>query len=227
MSAAMIEHNRRAVYTALSGTCDDRLLLERAFTFWEQNFAAQGIFRVAQYIDGLMSQVGLNQEQRRALSIALYSALNKQDRELSEVPAMFRQAAQAAAPVHAAAAAKPSPLARTPETIVLGKMIAGLVDGAVRAGKRDDLLDTLRETQSSLLGASQRACQDWIKEGLTDCVLLASRLQGREYSAVFNHVYVALCDAIGPVAADKVVGRAVDAAEQLPEAVSCPPRSLL
>src|SRR5687768_13316775 len=94
--SATIEHNRRAVYTALSGVCDDRLLLERAFGFWEANFSANAVFRVAQYIDGLMGYVGLNQEQRRALSVALYSALNKQDRELAEVPAMFRATAAGA-----------------------------------------------------------------------------------------------------------------------------------
>src|SRR5262245_685184 len=102
-----IEHNRRAVYTALSGVCDDRLLLERAFGFWEANFASQAVFRVAQYIDGLMNQVGLSQEQRRSLSIALYAALNKQDRELAEVPAMFRGGQGAVASGSAAPVARP------------------------------------------------------------------------------------------------------------------------
>ncbi len=224
MSAAMIEHNRRAVYTALSGVCADRLLLERAFVFWEKNFSAQGVFRVAQYIDDLMSQVGLNQEQRRALSIALYSALNKQDGELAELPAMFRRT-RPAAPV--TNAAKPAGGARSPQATVLAKVLAGIVDGAARAGKQEDLIATLQDTQSKLTATVQQARAEWLQSQLADSEKFAIRVPGQEHSAVISHVYVALCDAAGPVVADRILARAIEAAEQLAEAVAYPPRSLL
>jgi len=40
-------------------------------------------------------------------------------------------------------------------------------------------------------------------------------------------LYMWTCTAVGPAEADQFFARAVRAAEQLPEAGTCPPRSLL
>ena len=209
MSAAAIEHNRRAVYTALSGVCSDRLLLERAFAFWETNFAAQAVFRVAQYIDGLMQQVGLNQEQRRALSIALYSALNKQDRELAEVPAMFRGAAPAAAAPSTAtegtaARASVATVASTQETI-FAAILSGIVEGVARAGKTDDLTASLEDARVRFSDGAKVVIGEWLERGLAGADRVAARVPDLHHAMVLNQVYVALCDAVGPVLADRIL----------------------
>jgi hypothetical protein len=229
MSAAALEHNRRAVYTALSGVCPDRLLLERAFGYFEDNFAAQAVFRVAQYIDGLMGHVGLNPTQRRALSVALYAALNKQDGELSQVPAVLRKgpagatSAAAAAPARAAAASGTGDAAST----VLAAMLRKLVEGGTRSISPEDFVASLQRSCSEFRGGTRAAADDWIAGSLTDVERFAARTATADRRAVINAVYVALCDASGPVAADKILARAVEAAEKLDAAGQCPPRSLL
>jgi hypothetical protein len=231
MSAAVIEHNRRAVYTALSGVCGDRLLLERAFSYWEANFATQTAFRVAQYIDGLMSHVGLNQVQRRALAVALYAALSKQDKDLSQVPAMFRAGSgavpAAAAPVSAKAAAPSAAAAGAAASIVLARMLRGLIDGAVRGSSIADLVAAVQASCAELRGGTRTAADEWVAGSFDDCEWFAARTAPADRRAVVNAVYVAVCDVAGPSAADKILARAVEAAEKLAESAEAPPRSLL
>ncbi len=230
MSAALIERNRRAVYAALSRVCADRLLLERAFAFWETRFASQGVFRVAQYIDGLMGHVGLSQEQRRALSVALYASLSKDKSELAELPAMFHKSGTGttAAPTTARTAVQARTVARDAGVAVLGKVLSGMVDGAARAGRHDDLVATLRDHGiPAKSAATRRSLDEWIAGSLTDSQRLADRIPEAERRAVVNGVYVALCEVTGPVLADRILARAIEAAEQLAESVSFPPRSLL
>lgn len=232
MSVAMIERNRRAVYTALSGVCNDRLLLERALAYWEANFAAQGVFRVAQYVDGLMGQIGLNPDQRRALSVALYSALTKKDGELAELPTMFRRAANGQHAKAKSAAAEPGGVgtvaSRDAGAAVLARILSAMVDGTARAGQHAELIATLRDTATAIgPGATNRALEKWIEGSLADSVRCANSVRAEERAGVVNTVYIALCEVVGPVVADRILARAVEAAEQIAEAVSFPPRSLL
>jgi hypothetical protein len=229
MSAAALEHNRRAVYTALSGVCPDRLLLERAFGYFEENFAAQSVFRVAQYIDGLMGHVGLNPTQRRALSVALYAALGKQDGDLAQVPAVLRKGAAAGAPAVAAAPVRAGTAASSVDaaTTVLTAVLRKLVEGGVRSVSPEDFLASLQASCADFRGSTRTAADEWIAGSLADVEHFAARAAAADRRAVINAVYVALCDACGPVAADKILARAVEAAEKLDAAGQCPPRSLL
>jgi hypothetical protein len=228
MSAAALEHNRRAVYTALSGICPDRLLLERAFGYFEENFAGHAVFRVAQYIDGLMGHVGLNPAQRRALSVALYAALGKQDGDLAQVPAVLRKGGAAAA-TPAAPAAAPARAASSGDaaTTVLATVLRKLVEGGVRSISPDDFVASLQASVAEFPGSTRTAAQEWIAGSLTDVERFAARAAPGDRRTVINAVYVALCDASGPVAADKILARAVEAAEKLDAAGQCPPHSLL
>jgi hypothetical protein len=230
MSAAALEHNRRAVYTALSGVCPDRLLLERAFGYFEDNFAAQAVFRVAQYIDGLMGHVGLNPTQRRALSVALYAALGKQDGDLAQVPAVLRKGIPAGATPAAAATPARKPVTAVSgdaATTVLAAVLRKLVEGGVRSVSPEDFVASLQASCSEFRGSTRTAADDWITGSFTDVERFAARAAPADRRAVINAVYVALCDASGPVAADKILARAVEAAEKLDAAGQCPPRSLL
>lgn len=236
MSAALIERNRRAVYTALSGVCADRLLLERALAFWEAGFASQGVFRVAHYIDGLMGHIGLSQDQRRTLSVALYASLNKKEQELAELPAMFRKADSSTgaasprpqAPGETPTAGQTRAVARNAGAVVLARILSAMVDGAARAGQHEDLIATLRDHGPAFgSAATSRAVDEWIAGSLADSQRLADRVSDAERRAIVNGVYVVLCEVSGPVSADRILARAVEAAEQLAEAVSFPPRSLL
>ena len=226
MSAAALEHNRRAVYTALSGVCPDRLLLERAFGYFEDNFAEQAVFRVAQYIDGLMGHIGLNPTQRRALSVALYAALGKRDGDLAQVPAVLRKGAAAAT---SAAPAAPARVAVTGDaaTTVLAAILRKLVEGGMRSISPEDFVASLQASCAEFRGSTRTAADQWVAGSLTDVERFAARAAPADRRAVINSVYVALCDASGPVAADKILARAVEAAGKLDAAGQCPPHTLL
>jgi hypothetical protein len=230
MSSALIEHNRRAVYSALSAVCSERSLLEQAFFFWEEHYSQQGAFRVSQYIDALMQHIGLNQAQRRELSVALYAAMGKPDQALAVVPAVLRRnqaAASTAAPpaVQAAHAARPRP--QSAAATVLGELLAQLVDGATRARKLEDLLEILNFAGFELSPGSTRAAAQWLVSGLRDARSFAAQVAAGDRRCVVNAVYMALCEAVGPVDADRILGQATQRAEHLPEAIQFSPRELL
>jgi hypothetical protein len=228
MSSVLIEHNRRAVYSALSAVCNERSLLEQAFFFWEEHYSQQGSFRVSQYIDALMQHVGLNQAQRRELSVALYAAMGKPDQALAAVPAVLRRD-QSTAAVPGAQAATPKPL--TPQssaTAILGELLAQLVDGAVRAHKLEDLLENLDFGATELNPASARAAKHWVANQLRDARGVAAQIvEADDRRSVVNVIYMALCEALGPVAADRILGHATQQAERLAEAADFSPRQLL
>jgi len=229
MSTALIEHNRRAVYSALSTVCNDRSLLEQAFFFWEDHYSREGTFRVSQYIDALMQHVGLNQAQRRELSVALYAAMGKQDQALAAIPAVLRRSQNGAAPAAAApqpAATKPL-AAHTAATTVLGELLTQLVEGAVRARKLADLIESLGFEALDLGAASTRAATQWVANELRDARSFAGQVAEGDRRSIVNHIYMALCEAVGPVGADRILGQATQQAERLPEAVDFSPRQLL
>jgi hypothetical protein len=224
MSSALIEHNRRAVYSALSAVCE-RSLLEQAFFFWEDHYSQQGTFRVSHYIDALMQQIGLNQLQRRELSVALYAAMGKPDQSLPTIPTVLRRngGTPAAAP---ASAAKPA-TGQSAANVVLGELLTQLVDGAVRVRKLEDLTEILDFAGIELSAVSARAAAQWIANQLRDARSFASQVAVADRRTVVNAIYMALCEAVGPAGADRILGHATQQAERVPEAIEFSPRQLL
>jgi hypothetical protein len=228
MSSALIEHNRRAVYSALSTVCE-RSLLEQAFFFWEDHYSQQGTFRVSQYIDALMQQVGLNQLQRRELSVALYAAMGKPDQSLPIIPTVLRRDAgtPAAKPAAAPATAAKPATGQSAATVVLGELLTQLVDGAARARKLEDLAEMLDFAGAKLSAFSTRAATQWIANQLRDPRAFASQVAVADRRTVVNTVYMALCEAVGPAGADRILGHATQQTERVPEAIEFSPRQLL
>jgi hypothetical protein len=229
MSSALIEHNRRAVYSALSAVCSERSLLEQAFSLWEDHYSELGTFRVSQYIDALMQHIGLNQTQRRELSVALYAALGKPDSALATVPSVLRRNPVSIPPVARAAqlvAAKP-PAGQSPATIVFGELLSQLVDGATRARKLEELLELLDFSSCEVGASSTRAATHWAATQLREARSVAGQIAEADRRTVVNVVYMALCEALGPAGADRILSHAVQQAERVPEAIQFSPRQLL
>jgi hypothetical protein len=243
MSTVLIEHNRRAVYSALVAICKERRLLEQAFGYWEAHFSSQGTFRVSQYIDALVNHVGLSQEQRRELSVGLYSALGKADSELAVVPTVLRRGN---APGNAANldstqrldTARAATLPATPSTAaniparsagaaVLAGLLIQLIDGAARAKQLDELSAAVNFPEADLSQPVMRAANQWHRGGFKETVPFANQVGEAERSRVVNIVYIALCEAVGPANADRILGQAVLHAEKLPEAIEFSPKQLL
>jgi hypothetical protein len=244
VTIASVEHNSRAVYSALLRTFDgNRGMLRESLQYWFDHFGSSGAFRATQFIDGLMQHVGLTDVQRRSLSIALYSALGQPTQALPPLPESLRPGAAVPAAAHtaaapprandpAAAAAKMPPLVAQPDRpahiVIFLACLQQLISdvqrkpGAIRelAEVLQDVLedaDVPNNVRSSLeaWGRAEFSTSAW--HGEFPPALLRRAL---------NTFYVALCE-VGPVATDRALSRAIDAAEQLPESTAFMPKQLL
>jgi hypothetical protein len=111
--------------------------------------------------------------------------------------------------------------------VVLGTILRGLVEGGTRASSQEEMVSAVEASCAELAGSTLAAAQEWVAGSLADIERFAARIPPADGRAVVNAVYVAVCDAVGPVATDKILARAVEAAEKLDAAGQCPPRSLL
>jgi hypothetical protein len=244
VASASVEHNARAVYSACLRTFEDnRALLREALQYWFENFSASTSFRATLFIDGLMQHIGMTDAQRRNLSVALYSALGQPTQNLPAVPDSLRPNAAPALPVAAApAASRPAtpaaaPAVATPRqapnrsasAVVFGFCAQHIVDELrKRDGAIEEFSATLRELAATgdLPENLRAAVEDWMRSGFAveQC---PGQFATQGLRQCLNAMYIALCEVLGPVATDRVLSRAIHAAEELPEAVSFAPKQLL
>ena len=73
--------------------------------------------------------------------------------------------------------------------------------------------------------SARSALVRWVDGEAADDFLRS--LDVERYSVLTHLLYVAACEALGPVAADRLMSQAVRSAETLPEAATFPPQRLL
>jgi len=257
MNDAIVQRNRRAVYHALSGVLKEPTAVTRALEIWETNFSDQRGFRVNLYVNAVAQILDLNDAQVRALASGLYAAMTTPEKNLPQLPAALRARSAAeqapqpqSAPPPPLAASPPAnqPVARVavqaappmqpadvsmqtgvinPRLAVFTSLLAALIEGATRARKFDDLLESMDAQAPKLSPVTLQARMVWINSGLTKLRQFVNVVPDAERRAVVNDLYVALCDACGPIAADRILAAALLAAEQTPEAAFSSPRSFL
>ena len=239
MSGTSVEHNRRAVYSALSRTFDDRMLIQQCYQVWEQYFSKSTIFRVTKFIDGLVKTVGLVNEQRRNLSIALYADLARSELELPEVPTILRSGTHRPAPEQATPSpinGKPAPdqagapSTKSPSAVVFAHLVNAMVE---RVGKMDashipELIQALRDNGAGIqnnpgLHAKLLRWADQHFDPAFSPAVVAENIM----TDFVHAVYLSVCEVVGPVQADRILSAARTSAEALPEAASYPPGQLL
>jgi hypothetical protein len=243
VTIASVEHNSRAVYSALLRTFDgNRGMLREALQYWFDHFGSSGAFRATQFIDGLMQHVGLTDVQRRSLSIALYSALGQPTQALPPLPDSLRPGAatptQATGAPRAAAdatpaAAKIAPLVESPErpahmTIFLACLQQLVADVQRKPGATQELAEVLHDVleEADVPNNVRSSLEAWTRADF------ATSAWHGDYSPMLlrralNTFYVALCEVLGPVATDRALSRAIAAAEQLSESTTFMPKQLL
>ncbi|MEY4754193.1 MAG: hypothetical protein RJA44_1868 [Pseudomonadota bacterium] len=136
----------------------------------------------------------------------------------------------AAAPAVAAPALANSAIANAPpEQAVFSGLIRSLLDemqqfhqGSIDDLRSDALKDLARARLSTVV---KQQYKDAWEQPLQHSWLIQGNAQ--ELSALTHMVYVGLCETLGPVDADQVLGRAVRSTERLPQARQFPPKRLL
>jgi hypothetical protein len=231
MSDAIIDRNRRAVYHALSGVFSDTAVLIRAFDLWERQFADQRGFRVNLYVNAVAQEVVLSDAQVRTLASNLYAAMTTPERNLPQLPSALR--ARSTAEVQQQP--KPAPATDVslqtgvhhPRLAVFTNLLAAMIDGVTRAQKFRDFLEALDAQTPDLAPATLRERTLWVNSGLTRLRQFVNIVPDGERRTVVNDMYVALCDACGPVSADRILSAAVETTEKSAEAPFCSPRMFL
>jgi hypothetical protein len=253
MNDAIVQRNRRAVYHALNSVLKEPVSVTRALDMWEKNFSDQRGFRVNLYVNAVAQIIELNDAQVRALASGLYAAMTTPERNLPQLPTALRvqnatervvqrqvvtasnhfasqvaaqTVARAAPPVQAADVSMQTGVTN-PRLAVFTSLLAALIDGATRARKFDDFLESMDVQTPDLSPSTLQARTVWINGALTKLRQFVNVVPDAERRAVVNDLYVALCDACGPVVADRILAAAVQATELTPEAGFSSPRSFL
>lgn len=227
---ADITRRRKALHLGLAGALDESQS-QIALRLWDQSFALQKPGAIIEFVAQLSSQLGLAPKLRHEMRMGIYQALLKYDAGREPIPEI-----NGAKPAHTAiqitAPLPATPLARVsgaPQYVVFCALLQNLMDGLriVEAVAKHDLIQSLQKLngRSGLDFGRHHALTQWAKE---DAPLGAFAAEPEEVLAQAVHtLYIAFCEAVGPVATDQLLARAVRAAEALPEAARFPPRRLL
>jgi hypothetical protein len=224
---AIIDRNRRAVYHALSGVFADSAMLLRALDVWDTQFADQRGFRVNLYVSAVAQDIVLNDAQVRALASALYAAMTTPEKNLPQLPTALRSRYAEAAPQSTPADVSMQTGVVNPRLAVFTTLLAAMIDGVARAQKFDDFVEALESQAPELSNSAMQARTVWINGALTKLRQFVNAVPDAERRTVVNDLYVALCDACGPVIADRILASAVQTTEQSPEARFFSPRAFL
>ena len=237
MSGVSVEHNRRAVFSALNRALDDRALLLESYDYWEEHFSSDIAFRVSSFLDGLGKGLGLKDEQRRSISIALYSALGLSEEELPPVPEKVvkrQQPTSEGAPEPAASAevdlGDSGPILPAPY-VILGRVVENMTTSFIRktntpAGEfREEITEVCKT--SKLDKSEKSALVQWYSNDKPTAAAAPTAIATESFRVVINVLYMAMCELGGPRIADEVMGNAVKDAEKLEAAQHFPPSNLL
>lgn len=244
-STLKLGHRRRAVYAALIKVLGDADARPRkVFAVFERNFASPVHFLVMRFVAEAQAAAGLSEDEKVALMRAVYLSLATPYESLPHFPQDWAEGALVASPTDAAANA---PMAAAPadraapasaavveppsaQAIVFGAVARALL-GAVRAAVRSNrgmigqmISDAMSHTQ--LRQGLPARVSTWVDGGGVDD-RLANSLHGTDLRAIVHVLYLAACDALGPVAADQLLSQSIMRAQSLPASVEFSPDNLL
>ena len=248
---AIANQRRRALYAALIQTLrDDTTAISVAFRLWQREFADQPHFVATRYVTRCAGLIGLTDTQRIALTRSIFESLGKPYDTMPRVPDQLLLSAEdieddsglalrGAAPARAVAGS-PAPAARAPtRQLPVASTAASVVFGAIcrsllapvraQARSQADLLRQIIDdalTHARIPEVQRAGIASWSVAGATE-ESMAAALSTPELRRIVHALYLAACDALGPVAADTLLAQSVSRAQGLSAAVEFPPDQLL
>lgn len=218
---ATLDDKGRAVREALHAGLEhilDAAQAHSALVLWDREYAATRPNALIEYVNDVAAALALPTRQRHEVRMALYRALlargidPTQSRSGAPTPPAPR------APVEGTAAFR-----------IFRSVALGVFDGVRRPGASASgafiAALTRRTPGGGLTDTAQRALETWALQHDDDGYF--RRLSPAEYAPLTHLIYVAACEALGPVGADRLFAQAIARAEALPEAAEFPPRRLL
>ena len=235
-----LNQRRRAVYTALRSVMGSRpALIPVCFRIWERDFAGQPHFVVTRYVRVCAEQATLDDSERMLLTRRIFELLARPYEQLEPYPSELVEARPdpiapamlpASAEPRASGAPAPAPLPPPASATVTGAVARSLLS-PVRAQLRSKpeivgeiLIHAFRQTR--LAKSDHLLALNWARAGAVDDGQL-SGLSDESLKALVQGLYVAACDALGPVAADRLLAQSISRAQSLPAAVEFSAERLL
>lgn len=225
-AATDLTRRRQALFVGLSGTLDDAQA-QIGLRLWDQGYAQHRPAAIIEFVAELSTQLGLPPKQRHEMRMGIYQALLKYDAGREPLPGP----APTSGISSGAAAASPAKTAArgAPAFVVFAHLLQQLADGlrAADAVSKHDLIQSLQKLgpRSGLEFGLHHGLTQWAKEGAPLGAFAAA--DEKSLSLAVHTLYVGLCEALGPVATDQLLAKAVRATEALPEALRFSPQRLL
>lgn len=201
--------------------------VEPALSLWDRRYANGKPYALIEYVNELSAALQLPNRQRHELRMALYRAL------LARGIDPTRQTSPSA--TRAETDTTPTPRIEinggdAQPAFRIFRHVALVILQGVRAdhlGAADIFEAALRQYAKShgVDDSGRDALIRWA--GGDDAGGYFQRVAGERLPSLAHLLYVASCEALGPVAADRLMSRAIHGAEALPEAVVYPPQRLL
>lgn len=223
---ADLARRRQAIYLGLIANLQESQA-QAGLRLWDAGYGQTRPTAIIDFVSELATQLGLPPKQRHEVRMGLYQALLKYDagREPPPAAAVTERSDEALGPL----AQTLSPTLGPPAYAVFNKVATEILntvreDGSIAV---HDFVASL-EAQGAGSGLRSEELQPvllWARGAGSLSGLIHSREEvlGRAVHAL----YVAACEALGPVAADRMLAQAVAAAEALPEARRFPARRFL
>lgn len=178
-----------------------------AIGLWEKLAAERGRMTVIELVNELAGPLQMDEGERHGLRMALYKSLD-------------------AAPMQPGASAPTRPaMAPTPPAFVVFRSMGESIIKGMKRAPHPGWYDFTQLLAKHLPLASSAVVRRWAIEGANLDALIG--LSPPDYAAVIHGLYIAACEAVGPVAADRLLTHAVSTAGALPEAAQFPPNRLL
>ncbi len=228
---------REAIAQVLSAYLEPQKV-SAALDIWDKKYDVDGTptNALTAYAKEVSQSVNLNRQSQHSLRVALYQTLYS--------PKGSKSKTVAAQPRHHPSMPTPKPnpgqsesvsyrllnerTPGSPASAVFAEVGERMIEGAQKAGYKEftefttavqDYLSTL-----SLGTLAKQNLLDWCSHKDS---LLRGNLPDKNLPGIIHMIYRALCEAVGPVIADAVLGHAINKAQALPEATLYPPKRLL
>lgn len=202
--------------------------VDTALQLWDRHFAAGKPHALIEYVNQLAAALMLPTRQRHELRMALYRSLLAQGIDPTRASpggAPVRPAGDGAPiPRIAIAGREGNPAFRVFRQVALG-VLQGVRADALGAAQIFASAIDRHASAHGLDAAARNALSRWVAGEAADDFLHSLSVEA--YSSLAHLLYVGACEALGPVAADRLLSQSVRRAELMPEAVTFPPQRLL
>jgi len=229
------ERNDRAVYAALRRVVKDRALLTASWKFYQSNFSNEPVIVVNDFVKAMDTELGIDPNQKRSLTVSLFAALNRELADLPEVPEALRRNGTPAPVVMNGHASAPAGKAvdddkLSHEQIVFRGLMTRFTERAARKDPdgAQEIAEILAEDKSlrELPATVAAALDKWLESGFSAAHCPVD-IDVPKMQSIVHQVYVAACEALGPVTTDQLLAAAVTDANALPQAEIYPPDKFL